>query len=66
VNNMIEENNINFIEDLEPIENNISTIQELPVNQNSSGTTVTQNADYIKELPKWDINPPLEINRGEQ
>lgn len=71
---MIENNNISFIEENEPNDNPITMIQEEQINEqipqqiNSQNINqqVVQNSDYIKELPKWDINPPLEINRGEK
>ena len=68
---MQENQNINFIEEIRDNDNSIIEIQDdtkqVPiVNDNVTVTNVTNNVpdDYIKELPTWDINPPLEVNRG--
>ena len=68
---MIEENNISFIEDINPSNDIISkdkenSIEKLPIQDNKVAQPEIQSSDYIKELPNWDINPPLEINRGEK
>ncbi len=68
---MIEEKNISFIEDINPSNDIISkdkenSIEKLPIQDNKFAQPEIQSSDYIKELPNWDINPPLEINRGEK
>lgn len=66
--------NISFIEDISSNNNiitnsqsentnSITNIQETNQNNTPIGNPID---DYLKELPNWDINPPLEINRSEQ
>lgn len=40
---------------------NISILEEKKKIDNQ-----VNNTDIIKELPEWNIEPPLEINRGEE
>lgn len=69
----MEDNNISFIEDITVNDKPITIKEEAPIEQIPQQTTnqvisntVIQSDEFIKELPKWDINPPLEINRGEK
>ena len=71
---MQENQNISFIEELDTSDNptvnnnvnNITKVVQTENTQNGYTNVINQSEDYIKELPSWDINPPLEINRGEK
>ena len=71
---MQEQNNINFIKE-ETIDNNSiieinddvsnasNSIQNISTDNSSN---IFNNEEIIKDLPTWDINPPLEVVRGEK
>lgn len=71
---MDDNQSISFIEDINSSNNSITNIQNENINPINSVQDNKQNdlpiteqfEDYIRKLPSWDINPPLEINRGEQ
>ena len=68
---MQENQNINLIEEISDKDDSIIEMQDEKennaiVNENTT-TNIPSNVsnDYIKEFPTWDINPPIEVNRGE-